>query len=62
MCGASVVSHRLEEDEGMSLSRFAMICPAVPVLSLLFAQSAWGGKTYISHCGIEDRHWDRPGL
>jgi hypothetical protein len=18
---------------------------------------AWGGKTYISHCGIEDRHW-----
>jgi len=22
----------------------------------------WKGKTYISHCGIEDRHWDRTGL
>lgn len=35
-------------------------------LCTVFAHAAeifeWGGKTYISHCGIEDRHWDRPGL
>lgn len=35
-------------------------------LCTLFAHAAeileWKGGTYISHCGIEDRHWDRPGL
>lgn len=35
-------------------------------LCTLFAHAAevfdWGGKAYISHCGIEDRHWDEvPG-
>ncbi len=35
-------------------------------LCTLFTHAAeifeWKGKTYISHCGIEDRHWGRPGL
>jgi hypothetical protein len=22
----------------------------------------WHGKYYISHCGLEDQHWERPGL
>jgi hypothetical protein len=22
----------------------------------------WQGKYYISHCGLEDQHWERPGL
>ena len=22
----------------------------------------WEGKYYISHCGLEDQHWERPGL
>ncbi|MCC6579546.1 MAG: hypothetical protein IT440_03835 [Phycisphaeraceae bacterium] len=34
-------------------------------LCTLFAHAAemfeWNGKTYISHCGIEDRHWDDVG-
>lgn len=35
-------------------------------LCTLFSHAAevfeWHGKTYISHCGIEDRHWKRTGL
>jgi hypothetical protein len=34
-------------------------------LCTLFAHAAeiltWGGRTYISHCGIEDRHWSDTG-
>jgi len=35
-------------------------------LCTLFSHAAeifeWKGKTYISHCGIEDRHWNKTGL
>jgi hypothetical protein len=42
--------------------KFQWTEPLCTVFSHAAEMFEWGGKTYISHCGIEDRHWDRPGL
>lgn len=58
-------SHRQYEETLVFHSRDPYAFDWDAPLCTVFAHAAevftWGGRTYISHCGIEDRHWSDTG-
>ena len=58
-------SHRQYEETLVFWSRDPRRFDWASPLCTLFAHAAemfdWRGKTYITHCGIEDRHWSHIG-